>query len=163
MATVAITSEQDTIVAEIQIAAPPERVFSAITDPVQLLQWWGQEGMYRGTKWDVDLRPGGKYRSEGVSQRDGSAFLVHGEYLEVDPPRLLVYTWNPSWQKDLATTTVRWELKPQSGGTLVTLRHSGFGKNVQAAKNHSQGWALVLGWMQAFLEKNITVDTRKTA
>lgn len=163
MATVAITPEQDTIVAEIQIAAPRERVFSAITDPIQLLQWWGQEGRYRGTKWDVDLRPGGKYRSEGVSQRDGRPFLVHGEYLEVDPPRLLVYTWNPSWQTDLSQTVVRWELKEHAGGTLVTLRHTGFGKNVQAAKDHSQGWGSVLGWMQAFVEKNITVDMRKSA
>ena len=42
MATMAITSDQDAVVAEIFIAAPPERVFQAITDPKQMPQWWGQ-------------------------------------------------------------------------------------------------------------------------
>jgi len=42
MSTVCITPDQDVIVAEIQIAAPPDRVFQAITDPQQVPQWWGQ-------------------------------------------------------------------------------------------------------------------------
>jgi uncharacterized protein YndB with AHSA1/START domain len=36
MATVAVTPDQDAVVAEIFIAAPPERVFQAITDPDQM-------------------------------------------------------------------------------------------------------------------------------
>ena len=39
MSTVCITPDQDVIVAEIQIAAPPDRVFQAITDPQQVPQW----------------------------------------------------------------------------------------------------------------------------
>ena len=39
MATAAITSDQDVVTAEIFIAAPPERVFQAITDPNQTLKW----------------------------------------------------------------------------------------------------------------------------
>jgi uncharacterized protein YndB with AHSA1/START domain len=35
MATAAVTPDQDAIVAELFIAAPPERVFKAITDPSQ--------------------------------------------------------------------------------------------------------------------------------
>jgi uncharacterized protein YndB with AHSA1/START domain len=45
MATIAITLDQDAVVAEIFIAAPPERVFQAMTDPAQTPQWWGQKGM----------------------------------------------------------------------------------------------------------------------
>lgn len=37
---------------------------------------------------------------------DGKA--LHGEYLEVDPPRLLVHTWIPSFHQ--IQTLVRWEL-----------------------------------------------------
>src|SRR5678816_4341717 len=51
MATVAITPDQDAVVAEIFVAAPPSRVFEAITDPKQVPQWWGQQGMYRITEW----------------------------------------------------------------------------------------------------------------
>ena len=111
MATVAITADQDAVEAEIFIAAPPERVFEAITDPSQTAQWWGQQGMYRITEKQSDLRPGGKWSSVGVGA-DGPSFRVEGEYLEVDPPRLLVHTWVKSWEGP-SQTIVRWELEPR--------------------------------------------------
>src|SRR5438128_2273740 len=46
MATIATTSDQDTVVEEIFIAAAPARVFDAITDPNQMPQWWGRQGIY---------------------------------------------------------------------------------------------------------------------
>lgn len=159
MATLAISHDQDAIQAEVHIAAPPERVFQALTDPRQLLEWWGQPGMYRCTHWSTDVRPGGQWSSKGVSDRDGKPFDVGGEYLEVDPPRVLAYTWIASWTGDLKTV-VRWELEPASGGTLVRLRHSGFAQAPEQAKNHYEGWQHVIGWMQAFVEKGTTVGDR---
>jgi hypothetical protein len=43
---------------------------------------------------------------------DGTSFRVDGEYLEIDPPRLLVHTWTPSLS-ELSRTVVRWELQPR--------------------------------------------------
>jgi uncharacterized protein YndB with AHSA1/START domain len=91
MATVTVTPDQNTIFAEIFIAAPPARVFEAITDPNQMPQWWSQHGIHRITAWKADLRPGGKWSSIGA-HADGTPFTIEGEYLEVDPPRLLVHT-----------------------------------------------------------------------
>jgi uncharacterized protein YndB with AHSA1/START domain len=121
-------------------------VFQALTDPSQTRQWWGQKGMYSITESKVDLRPGGKWSSAGVGA-GGKSFRVDGEYLEVDPPRLLVHTWNASWAGDLKTV-VRWELEPRDvhglqhtgprkmdTGTLVRLRHEGFAGNLEQAKN----------------------------
>jgi uncharacterized protein YndB with AHSA1/START domain len=159
MATKPVTPEQDAIDLEVQIAAPPDRVFQAITDPTQLLRWWGQQGMYHTTKWCTDLRPGGQWGCEGVSDKDGSAFHVKGEYLEVDPPRLLIHTWISSWSGDL-TTVVRWELEPVAAGTMIRLHHSGFAGAPASAKGHYEGWIRVLGWMQAFVEKGLTVESR---
>lgn len=102
MATATITPDQDTIVAEIFIAAPPERVFEAITDPAQMPRWWGQRDLYRITESKTDLRPGGKWSSVGVGS-DGKPFDVGGEYLEVAPPRRLVHTWIASWTGPLKT------------------------------------------------------------
>jgi len=45
-------------------------------------------------------------------------------------------------------------------GTMVKLRHSGFAGNIEAAKAHGEGWKRVLDWMQAFVEKDVTVGTR---
>ena len=56
-------------------------------------QWWGEKGLYRVTENHSDLRPGGKW-----SSADGKPFSVDGEYLEIDRPRLLVYTWNPKFR-----------------------------------------------------------------
>jgi uncharacterized protein YndB with AHSA1/START domain len=159
MATVAITPDQDLVSCEMFIAAPPARVFQAITDPRQMLQWWGQKEMYRTTQFEADVRVNGKWMSSGVSG-NGDTFQVSGEYLEVDPPSILVYTWLATWTGALKTT-VRWELESQSHGTLVKVRHSGFAGNPEAAKSHGQGWERVLSWVQAFVEKGETIDTRQ--
>jgi uncharacterized protein YndB with AHSA1/START domain len=92
MATSKATPDRDAIVAEIHIAAPPERVFQALVDPQQVLQWWGRQGVYRSTEFQSDLRRGGKWRTVGVNA-DGRNFEASGEYLEIDRPRLLVYSW----------------------------------------------------------------------
>lgn len=161
MATTTVTPDNDTILAEIFIAAPPERVFQAITDPREQPRWWGQKGMYEGTKCEFDVRPGGKWRSEGISVK-GEPYQVEGEYLEVVPPRVLVLTWLASWTGGLKTT-VRWDLEPRGQGTQVKLRHSGFASRPDAARDHSQGWNRVLGWLQGFLERGETVATRPAA
>ena len=90
----------------------------------------------------------------------------------MDPPRLLVHTWVPSYD-NLGNTIVRWELEAQDvhalhqqgphkvgTGTLVRIRHSGFGGNVESAKGHGAGWKRVLSWMQVFVEEGKTVETR---
>jgi uncharacterized protein YndB with AHSA1/START domain len=172
MATATITPDHDTILAEIFIAAPPERVFQAISDPAQLSQWWGERNLYRVTEGTADLRVGGKWTSDGVGA-DGTKFRVEGEYLKVDPPRRLVYTWIASYQGPLKTT-VHWDLEPQSvhalhphgpkkagTGTLVKLRHEGFASVPQAAASHGEGWKRVFGWLQSYVEQGQTVDTRK--
>jgi len=149
---------QDSIEAEIFIAAPPDRVFRALVEPQQVLAWWGQGGVYRCTEFDCDLRVGGQWRSAGQGGQS-DRFTVTGEYLEVDSPRLLVYSWVASWTGD-AKTTVRWELEPTERGTRVRLRHSGLAPHPEIAQAY-RGWPRMLQWLQAFLEKGETVAMRK--
>ncbi|HXZ33765.1 MAG TPA: SRPBCC domain-containing protein [Terriglobales bacterium] len=171
MATATITPDQGVVQAEIFIAAPPERVFQSLTDPSQVPQWWGDRAMYRVTEFKGDVRPGGKWTTLGTGS-DGSSFRVEGEYLEVDPPRVLVYTWNPSYAAQLKTV-VRCEIEPRpvhglphrgpqkmATGSIVRIRHSGFTGNREPARSHSEGWTRVLGWLQLFVEKAETVATR---
>jgi len=163
MATATIAPTQDTVIAEIFIAAPPARVFQAISDPTQLPRWWGQDGLYQVTKSTMDVRPGGKWRSEGVGA-DGTEFYVEGEYLEVEPPRKLVHTWFGSFHQK--KTVVRWELEPQTvnalhpggprkagTGTFVKVTHEGFAGDLKSAKDHGEGWKRVLSWLEAFVTK----------
>jgi uncharacterized protein YndB with AHSA1/START domain len=172
MATVAITPDQDVISGEIFIAAPPARVFEAITDPNQMPRWWGASNLYRIQEAKADVRVGGKWSSDGVGA-DGSTFRVSGEYLEVDPPRLLVHTWLCSWATAIKTI-VRWELEPQTvhglhpkgperagTGTLLRIRQEGFAGDLAAAAEHSEGWTRVMEWLVAYVERGETIETRR--
>jgi len=160
MAAYTPTPDADAIVCEIEIAAPPERVFQALTDPAEVPQWWGQPGIYECKEFSADLRPGGKWRCSGVSA-DGRPFDIHGEYLEIIPARLLVSTWRATWTGDIQTK-IRWELEPRSQGTLVRIRHSGFAAHPELAQAY-RGWPRMLGWLQALLDRGETVSRRPRA
>ena len=114
MATTRITPDQDAIVSEIDVAAPPERVFQALITRDQAMKW-GSGGNFEMTVWEMDARPGGKWQfishEKGVANSDGSPreFEHHGKVLEVDPPRTLAYTWFANWHEDPThETVVRW-------------------------------------------------------
>jgi uncharacterized protein YndB with AHSA1/START domain len=131
--------------AEIEIAAIPDRVFHTLTDPTELAAFWGSDDMYRTSDWKVDLRPGGKW-SALARGADGTTMTVDGEYLEVDPPRRLVFTWRPSWD-DYAVTTVRYDIEPTATGTRLRVTHTGFGDRDMAAAGTGEGWKRVLEWL----------------
>ena len=133
------------ILATVEIAAPVERVFKALTDSSEIVRWWGAPEAYRTTEWIADVRPQGRFRASGTTA-DGQAFSLHGEYLEVDPPRKLVHTWEPDWDKG-HITKVAYRLDPIAGGTRVTLRHEGFAGHPESCTAHCAGWELVLGWL----------------
>jgi uncharacterized protein YndB with AHSA1/START domain len=134
-----------TVHAQIEIAAAPETVFRALTDPAELAAWWGSPGTYRTWGWKLDLRPGGAWSAEAENVAAKRRTSVRGRYLAVEPPRLLEYTWEPSWEPSLRTV-VRFELALIAGGTRVTVRHSGFEEHA-ACQEHARGWDLVLGWL----------------
>jgi len=171
MATVQLTPDNDAILAEVFIAAPPARVFEAIADPNQRDQWWGQKNVFHVLESKSDLRPGGKWSSDGVGP-NGAPFHVEGEYVEIDPPRLLVQTRRADFVGEFETV-VRWELEPRDvhglhtagahrvgTGTLLRVRHSGFSGHLDQAKSHHEGWRASLDWLQAFIEKGETMQSR---
>ena len=131
------------ILASVEIGAPPERVFAALTTS-ELTQWWGSPDSYRVTKFTADLRKGGAWRSDGVSV-DGKPFTVRGEILEIEPPRRLLQT-NLHWGVNLITTS-RYEIDPIPGGSRVTAWNEGFGVQTQSCDDHVSEWERMLGWL----------------
>jgi uncharacterized protein YndB with AHSA1/START domain len=140
------------VLATVQIAAPPERVFRAITDPREMMQWWGSPETYRAHRWESDLRVGGKWIVEGKGA-DGKPYSVHGVFVEVSPPRKLVHTWQHDWDANHPETRVAFTLDDIPGGTRVTVRHEGFANRPEACNAHSNGWERVLTWLESYLEK----------
>lgn len=150
VATAVADVSEGLILARVEISAPPERVFRALTTE-ELTRWWGADDLYRTTSFAIDLRPGGRWRTEGRGA-DGHAFHVGGEVLEVEPPRRLVQTWEPSWDPGPPTKIV-YTLDAIDGGTRVTVRHSGFTSDRAATcDGHAHGWTRVLGWLTSYVE-----------
>jgi uncharacterized protein YndB with AHSA1/START domain len=124
-----MTVTGDRVEHEISIAAPPDVVFNFFTDPARHKLWLGREAF-------LDPRPGGVYRCIV-----NDTATVRGEYVVVDPPYRLVFTWG--FEGDAAvppgTSTVSIDLSPDGDGTRLRLVHTGLPHPMLAP--HDQGWA----------------------
>jgi len=123
------------VTASIEIAAPPERVFRALTSE-EIVDWWVRPGVFDTRVWTGDVRVGGRWRASGMSR--GQPYTLEGEYLEVDPPCKLVHTWClAGWEEPPATVT--FTLQRIAEGTRLTLVHSGF-SSADRCLNNQGGW-----------------------
>ena len=157
MTTTIVTPDQDAIIAEIQIAAPPERVFKAISDEGELMRWFTSPEC-PVQRWRMEARAGGHHSyvtQKGSLVVNGiSEFECHGNIVEFDPPRVLAYTWFANWHDDpKRSTMVRWELTPRQGGTHVRVTHIGLASLPVARKDYSGGWPGVVKQLKKFVEK----------
>ncbi len=144
------TRASTTIVNEVQIRATAERVFEALTNPDQRMQWWTAGGRFQTTHMVSDLRPGGRWVMRGIGV-GGKPFRVEGEYRNVERPRLLVFTWRPDWQGNATETLVRVDLEEKNGITVVRLTHSGL--TSESARASHRGWPELLTSLQLYVEK----------
>jgi uncharacterized protein YndB with AHSA1/START domain len=126
----ATPSETDSVLEyERRVAASPETVFGYFTDPAKMVQWMGTEAT-------LDPRPGGVCRINP----SGHA-VMSGEFLEVDPPRRIVFTWG--WETELfatppQSTIVEVSLTPEGEDTVVRLAHRRL--QPSAVAFHRAGW-----------------------
>ena len=125
------TTESISVERELEIAASPETVWELLTDADEATRWMGQAAAF-------DLRPGGVYRVDVIPGN-----VASGEFVEIDPPRRLVFTWG--WEQgtsDLVppgSSTVEFELEPRGDGTLLRFRHRDL-PSAESAESHAHGW-----------------------
>lgn len=143
------SSARDTITEEITIRAPAEEIFAALTSSEERVKWWGAEGRFKTTHMESDLRPGGSWLMRGIGV-GGRPFTIQGVYREIQRPRLLVFTWLPSWQTDALESLVRFDLEEKNGTTTVRVTHSGL--MTESARLQHRGWSDILGWLRAYIE-----------
>ena len=159
MATVAVTPDQDAVVSEIDISAPPERVFQALIDEKQVMRWWTSDEC-QIEAFVLDARVGGRWcydtKNSKLNVNGVTKFHCEGEVLEYDPPRLLSYTWIANWHDQVARrTVVRWQLTKSDSGTHLKVTHSGLANLPVARKDYSSGWPGVAETLKRFVESSL--------
>ena len=102
--------------------AAPERVFDAWTDPQLAGGWLFTTPASEAHRVEIDLRVGGRW--EIVDTRGGADYRAIGEYLEIDRPRRLKFTFGMPQFSD-GFTTVTLEIAPDCAGSRLTLTQDG--------------------------------------
>jgi uncharacterized protein YndB with AHSA1/START domain len=120
------------------VDSPRERIFSALTKPAELARWWGPYG-YTMAEIDLDLRMGAGYRFT-MQPPGGDRFHLAGEFLEIEPPRRLVYTFRyEEPDPDDRETVVALSLEEVGHATAVSLSQGEFATEARL-ELHRSGW-----------------------
>jgi|ERR1700686_305616 len=134
------------------IKAPRDRVYAAWTDPEQLKQWFGPEKV-QTRDLVADVRVGGEFRWD-LTNSEGEAMTVRGEYRELQPGKKIVFTWqwqdDEDWESYVSTVTVN--LNDADGGTELRLIHERL-PNEQSRDGHTGGWNSALDKLEKFVGK----------
>jgi uncharacterized protein YndB with AHSA1/START domain len=108
------------------IAAAPERVFDAFTEPAGQREFYGQDAPGWIVDSRCDLRVGGVW---SISFGPSADELYHHRHVfeAIDRPhRILMTTTETRLDGSSFDTTVEFTFAPRGGGTLMTMVHSGF-------------------------------------
>ncbi len=135
---------------EIYIKATPERIWEAITDPETRAKY------SFGVQTDSDWTPGSSYKVVGPGAFD----IAAGENLEVDPPRLLVQSFNALWSdeiKDQGPTRVTWEIEQVEDSCRLTVTHDQLPAGANAELYG--GWPMILSGLKTLLETGEELTT----
>ena len=134
--------------AEIEISAPPERVWDALTDPELI------ERYMFGARVETDWQEGSPIVWKG--EYDGKAYEDKGEIVEIEPERLLKVThFSPlSGQEDVPGNyhLVMYELEPHGDATAVSLTQTG-NASKKEAEHSSRNWERMLAGLKQVVEQ----------
>jgi uncharacterized protein YndB with AHSA1/START domain len=138
--------------------APPELVFKAWSDPLHVAQWFGPCELHMTVR-EMDVRPGGALRMEGLCEAGGNV-RIQGEYREVVEPDWIVYAdacfvGDDLICETLATVTFH-EVEDEEGvcRTRMTIHcEPVLGFDAFAQRHWAEGWRTSLERLDAYLAK----------
>jgi uncharacterized protein YndB with AHSA1/START domain len=141
-------SDTVTLTVTHRYAASPERLFDAWLDPALARRFAFATPAGEMIKAEIDPRVGGKFNftDRRPDMGPNGADVAHvGEYLEIDRPRRLKFSFGVP-QFDPGMTTVTLDFKPVDGGTEVVLTHEGVAP--EWAEGTPKGWEMILGSLE---------------
>ena len=133
-------ADPDALRLERTFNAPPQAVFDVWTSAEMLRRWWPAGPDWETPVAEIDVRVGGRLRLV-MRSPDGEEFGGTGEYLEINPPERLVFTW--TWdghEQHQGRHLVEVEFEERDNGmTTVVLTNRGVGDE-EAKRSHREGW-----------------------
>ena len=118
--------------------ASAERVFDAWLDRERAGKWLFATPTGHMVRVEIDARVGGKFI---FTRRDGEDVDHVGEYLEIDRPRRLVFTFSvPKYSTESTRVTI--EIVPAGSGCELTLTHELVLPEWESGT--ASGWAMIL-------------------
>jgi uncharacterized protein YndB with AHSA1/START domain len=120
-----------------RFTASAERVFDAWLDPGLVHRWWS--GMDDIVRIEIDPRVGGEYSF--VVHRDGQDLDHHGEYLEIDRPGRLVFTWLVDDEEGPSVVTI--DITPTGTGCELNLVHEMDARWADYISLTENGWSTI--------------------
>jgi uncharacterized protein YndB with AHSA1/START domain len=127
--------------------ASPERVFDAWLDPATAGKWLFATPTGQMVHLEIDARPGGSFLI--VERRGGEDVEHKGEYVELDRPSRLVFTFAVPKYSPLVTR-VELAFVPAGSGCELTLTHEGV--LAEWASSTEEGWRSILDGLAASLD-----------
>ena len=138
--------------------APRETVFAAFTEPALLRRWFSPSDEITAEVAAFDLRVGGRYRFGFRTAVEDHGY-VGGEFVAIEPPARLIYTWmwEPPDPHAGMETLVTVELTADGDDTELVLTHESFASE-EACSRHRSGWTGAFGR----LERLITISDKES-
>jgi uncharacterized protein YndB with AHSA1/START domain len=132
--------EAPAVVVQRVLPAPPDVVFDEWIDPEAMAEWMCPRPS-RPTRIDIDPRVGGRFFID--IDDEGFELTVTGEYLELERPHRLRFTWDCSvWEPSDPESIVTVTLEPHGDRcTLMTIHHVQLPPKV--VDSHRHGWTLI--------------------
>lgn len=125
--------------------APLERVFDAWICPA-IAEKWLFTTKTSTAVYELDVQAGGPYTI--TRKRGGKEYVAVGEYVEVNRPRRLVFTFAmPQFAANYDTIAV--DIEPDGDGSLLTLTHSCLRPGYE--KSTLKGWEKMFDALTAAL------------
>lgn len=135
---------------------PAELVFDAWLDPGKVGKWMFGPPLREETivRMGLEARVGGHFSF--VVNREGKEFDHVGEYLEIDAPRRLAFTWGIKGMSEDPESRVTVEIAPTAAGCELRLTHRIPGAWAEFANRTKEGWTKML----ASLEKTLAREAK---
>jgi len=131
-----------------QLDASKQSVYEAWTQQDALTAWFAPSNEMTTTIHLLELQVGGKYKIE-MLETNGTSHVVHGEYVELNPYDLLVFTWKWESDEQKVDSLVTIEIREVNGKTEMTLTHEKL-VSQESVDLHSEGWTGCLAQLEAF-------------